>query len=260
MEQESMQSPTNNEPLKARFIYAIGSLFLSLVGCAQMPTAGMSPSAPSSALAGATTIVAIAPPAAPQASLPQFLGLTGLSSCVGTGCQRIRNRLGARFPGLEARPPMLALTDPANMKEDANPSVKAAAEAKAEQDQAPQKVKAINFLASLGCGKCYPDTEAALLAAMDDCNEPVRFASVSAIRKAAGGPCRTCCNGSCCSEKIVEKLRKIAYDFDNCGGPLEQSARVRRMARVALCACGSPCPSPESTEPEEGPSVEKPKE
>jgi len=255
-----MRSPTNNEPLKARFIYAIGSLFLSLVGCAQMPTAGMSPSAPSSALAGATTIVAIAPPAAPQASLPQFLGLTGLSSCVGTGCQRIRNRLGARFPGLEARPPMLALTDPANMKEDANPSVKAAAEAKAEQDQAPQKVKAINFLASLGCGKCYPDTEAALLAAMDDCNEPVRFASVSAIRKAAGGPCRTCCNGSCCSEKIVEKLRKIAYDFDNCGGPLEQSARVRRMARVALCACGSPCPSPESTEPEEGPSVEKPKE
>ncbi len=255
-----MRSPTSNKPPKAKYLYGISLLLLFLVGCAQMPTAGTTPLAPSSAQAGATTIVAIAPPATPQASLPQFLGLTGLSSCVGTGCQRIRNRLGARFPGLEARPPMLALTDPANMKEDANPSVKAAAEAKAEQDQAPQKVKAINFLASLGCGKCYPDTEMALLAAMDDCNESVRFASVSAIRKAAGGPCRTCCNGSCCSEKIVEKLRKIAYDSDNCGGHLEQSARVRRMARLALCACGTPCPSPESSEPEEGPSVEKPKE
>lgn len=255
-----MRSPTSNKPPNAKALYGMVLLLLFLVGCAQMPTAGTTPLAPSSAQAGATTIVAIAPPATPQASLPQFLGLTGLSSCVGTGCQRIRNRLGARFPGLEARPPMLALTDPANMKEDANPSVKAAAEAKAEQDQAPQKVKAINFLASLGCGKCYPDTEMALLAAMDDCNESVRFASVSAIRKAAGGPCRTCCNGSCCSKKIVEKLRKIAYDSDNCGGHLEQSARVRRMARIALCACGSPCPSPESSEPEEGPSVEKPNE
>jgi hypothetical protein len=249
---------TNDKEQKAKPVYVIGSLLLTLVGCAQMPSGAVSSPVPSSAQAGATTIVAIAPPATPQASLPQFLGLTGLSSCLGTGCQRIRNRLGARFPGLEARPPMLALTDPANMKEDANPSVKAAAEAKAEQDQAPQKVKAITFLASLGCGKCYPDTEMALLAAMDDCNESVRFASVSAIRKAAGGPCRTCCNGSCCSEKIVEKLRKIAYDSDNCGGHLEQSARVRRMARLALCACGSPCPSPESSEPEEGPSVEKP--
>jgi len=252
-----MQSPTSYELPKARAVYGLAALLISLVGCAQMPNAGMTPSAPSSAQAGATTIVAIAAPATPQASLPQFLGLTGLSASVSTGCQRIRNRLGARFPGLEARPPMLALTDPANMKEDTNPSVKAAAEAKAEQDQAPQKVKAINFLASLGCGKCYPDTEAALLAAMDDCNESVRFASVSAIRKAAGGPCRTCCNGSCCSEKISEKLRKIAYGMDNCGGHLEQSARIRRMARIALCACGSPCTSQDGSAPEEGPSVGK---
>jgi hypothetical protein len=250
-----MRSPSINKLSRTRAVYGMGSLFLSLVGCAQMPLAGPSTSTPSSALAGATTIVAIAPTAAPQTSLPQFLGVTGLSSFVSAGCQRIRNRLGSRFPGLEARAPMLALTDPANMKEDANPSVKAAAEAKAEQDQAPQKVKAINFLASLGCGECYPDTEAAFLAAMDDCNESVRFASVSAIRKAAGAPCRTCCHGSCCSEKIAEKLWEIAYGSDNCGGPYEQSARVRRIARLALCACGSPCPSPNNSAPEEGPNT-----
>ena len=54
------------------------------------------------------------------------------------------------------------------MSEDASPAVKAAAEAKAEEDQAPQKAKAIRYLASLGCGKCYPDTEEALLADSTD--------------------------------------------------------------------------------------------
>ena len=89
---------------------------------------------------------------------------------------RIRNLLGMRFPGLEAKPPLLAITDPANMTEDSPPAVKAAAEIKAQEDQAAQKIKALRYLATIGCGGCYPDVEDAFLAALDDCTEEVKEA------------------------------------------------------------------------------------
>jgi hypothetical protein len=82
-----------------------------------------------------------------------------------------------------------------------------------------------------------------LLVAMDDCNESVRFASVTAIRDALGGSCQICMRGECYSQKISEKLLDIAYGLDNCGSHLEHSARVRRIARLALCACGPSRPT-----------------
>ena len=251
-----MRSSVGNKLPKAIMVYGKGLLLLALSGCAQLPIRATTAPVACPVHTDVTTIVAIAPTSTPQASLPQFLGLTGLSSCVSAGLQRVRNRLGMQFPGLEARPPILALADPANMRADANPLLSAAAEAKFEQDQAPQKIKAINFLASLGCGKCFPNTEAALLSAMDDCNESVRFASVSAIRKSSKSNCRTCCNRSYSSENISKKLWGIAFGLDDCGGPLEQSPRVRRMARLALCACGSPFQSSDSQVLSEGPSFE----
>ena len=42
------------------------------------------------------------------------------------------------------------IADPANLQSD-NPAIKAAAKAKAEQDLAPQKIKAIKYLATVGC-------------------------------------------------------------------------------------------------------------
>jgi hypothetical protein len=229
------------------------------VGCASTPSAPTpaTPALPTSAQAGATTIVAVAPPpaaAAPHPTLPEFLGINGLFQCVGGGIDRIRNRLGNRFPGLEATPPMLAITDPANMSENSPPAVKAAAEAKAEEDAAPQKAKAIRYLATLGCTDCYPNVEPALLAALDDCTESVRYEAVVAIRKLCGGPCSSCTANECCSEGIVKKLDQIANQQDDQGCYKEPSARVRRVARLALTCCGGP-PAPVEL-PAEGPREE----
>lgn len=231
---------------------------LSLAGCAAAPLAAdpLAPAPPTTAQAGATTIVAVAPPAAPccpKPTLPEFLGLKGLAKGVGGLFNRVRNRLGSRFPGLEARPEVLAITDPANAKSD-NPAVKEAAEAKAAEDEAPQKAKAIRYLASLGCSECYPDIEDALLSALDDCTESVRYEAAKGLRSAAGNPCQACRSGTCCSPKAQAKLRKIAYDTYPNGCYQESSDRVRRMARLALQSCGETAPAPGTTLPTEGPA------
>lgn len=211
--------------------------------------------APTSATAGATTIVAVQPaaaPASPPCTIWQFLGVPGIAkgACSIVGC--IQNRLGTLFPGLEAKPPLLAITDPANAQ-SSNPAVSAAAGAKADEDAAPQKVKAINYLGTIGCGGCYPEVQDALLAALDDCTEAVRFAAVSALRGTACGQCKVCRKKSCCSPKVMEKLYKVANDVDDTGCYKEPSPRVRRMARLAMGACGGGVPAPTST-PLEGPS------
>jgi hypothetical protein len=216
------------------------------------------PALPTSASANGSTIVAIAPPAqqcCPKQTLPQFLGLTGLVHGVGGLIDRIRNRLGAIWPGLEAKPEILAIADPANLN-SSNPAVAEAAKVKADEDAAAQKAKALEYLATIGCGGCYPGVEQALLDGLDDCTEVVRFAAASALRKTAGEPCKKCRTGACCGPKIREKLEKIAYDRDANGCYIEPSERVRRQARLALCQCSSvPAkPAPEADRPLEGPT------
>jgi hypothetical protein len=163
----------------------------------------------------------------------------------------LRNCLGMAFPGLEAKPPILAITDPANMSPDAPPAVQAAADIKAQEDQAAQKIKAIRYLATIGCGGCYPDVEDALIAAMDDCTEAVRFEAVKAVRQTAGGGdgCTCCAYGACCSEKMQNKLKELAFDKEGCCTG-EPSARVRRQARLALATCGPPVVQAAAVEPE----------
>lgn len=215
---------------------------------------------PTSAQVGGTSVVAIAPPAqacCPKQTLPQFLGLTGLCEGIHGIIGRIRNRLGAIWPGLEAKPEVLAISDPANL-ESPNPAVAEAAKVKADEDAAAQKAKAIAYLASVGCGGCYPDVEKSLLSALDDCTEEVRFAAVSALRSTAGEPCRKCRTSACCSQPVREKLEKLAYEQDDNGCYLESSSRVRRVARLALCSCTSvPLKSNgPSDRPQEGPAGE----
>ncbi len=237
-------------------IVLAGLVAMSLAsGCASLPPAAPPPTAPAAATAGATTIVAVAPPAPPAMTLPKFLGLdVAFAGLRGIG-MRVRNRLGTRFPGLEPKPPVLSIADPANMNENASPAVKAAAEAKAEADQAPQKAKAIRYLASLGCGKCYPDTEKALLAAMEDCNEQIRYEAVAGLRKSIGDQCGCCRQDSCCTPKLVQKLYDLAYGVDESGCHVEPSSRIRRNARLAICACGSVSVDGDDALPAEGPQV-----
>ncbi len=226
------------------------------LGCQSgLPPAPSTPALPTSAGgAGGTTIVAVAAPGPPQMTLPQFLGIRGLFGGLRMIGQRIRNRLGSRFPGLESKPPILAITDPANMGEDASPAVKAAAEAKAEEDKAPQKAKAIRYLASLGCGKCYPDTEAALLAALEDCTELIRYETVKGLRESAGDPCQCCRENSCCSPELLKKLYELAYEMNGAGCYIEPSARVRRYARLVIRGCGGVQTEVSQEPPVEGPS------
>lgn len=242
-------------------VWGLGLLVVAslLCGCAAAPpAAATAPPLPTSAQAGATTIVAVAPPASSHMTLPEFLGLKGLAGGVRMVSWRVRDRLATRFPILEpSSSPVTSLTDPANSSEDASPAQQAAADAKAEADLAPQKAKAIKYLASLGCGECYPDTAEALLAALEDCNEMIRFETVQGLRKSIGGACQSCRQNSCCTPELLKKLYELAYGKDHNGCFIEPSARVRRCARLVVAACGCSVEGDASfeTSPMEGPSA-----
>ncbi|QEG01472.1 hypothetical protein Mal15_55480 [Stieleria maiorica] len=237
--------------------FSIGVCLIAVAtcaGCASVPPAAPAPAAPTSAQAGATTIVAVAAPAAPGMTLPQFLGLDLVFGGIRTVGGRVRNRLGTRFPGLEARPPIKSITDPSNLGPDASPAEKAAAEAKIEQDKAPQKAKAIKFLAKQGCGKCNEAAEDALLAALDDCSEDIRIATLDGLREAVTGKGGCICPNSCCSPKLLKKLYEIVYEKDDCNEFVEPSHYVRRRARLVICACSGATPIDGGTAPMEGPT------
>ncbi len=225
------------------------------VGCAAPPaTPAPAAQAVPPLQTGQTTIVmAQAAAAAPQQTLPQFLGLTGLGKAACGGANCVRNKLGKFYPGLEGKPKVLAISDPANL-DSPSPATSVAADVKAQQDAAEQKIKGLRYLATIGCGGCYPDIEKALLASLDDCTEEVRYEGAQALRKAAGSPCQLCRQSSCCSPAIRKKLREIACGVDEKKCYKEPSARVRRVARLALGRCG---PQPQQSGiPEEGPGRE----
>jgi hypothetical protein len=243
--------------LRPQSRYFLAGALAFVLGCAAAPPTAppAAPALPTSASVGGTSIVAIAPPGqacCPKQTLPEFLGLTALCGGVKGGVDRFRNHLGKIWPGLEAKPELLALTDPANLASP-NPAVAEAAKVKAEEDAAAQKAKAIAYLATVGCSGCYPGVEKAILDALDDCTEVVRFAGVSALRSTAGEPCKNCRTSACCSQPVREKLEKLAYEQDANGCYVEPSDRVRRVARLALCSCTSVPLKTAPTRPLEGP-------
>ena len=189
-------------------------------------------------VAGMVVLVsAIAVGQEPRNTLWSFLGIP---QAVQAGHGALFNRKG-NHPALEKKPPLKGLADAANLKSDV-PAIKKAAEIKKAEDLKPQKIKAVKYLAQIGCG-CY-DTDGsvtdALVAAMDDCTEEVRLATIEAITEAASGQCCAHCGATCCcNEKISEQLFKMAYELDDAGCYLEKSARVRQAAARALAVC---CP------------------
>ena len=188
-------------------------------------------------------------------TLPEFLGLCAVFDGIGKGIDCIRSKLGSVFPGLEPKPGLLPITDPANM-DSPSPAVAAAADIKAQEDAAAQKIKALRYLATIGCGGCYPDVEAAFIESLNDCTEEVRYEAVKALRHAGGDPCQYCRHSSCCSPQVRKRLQEIGYGLDEPSECfLEPSPRVRRIARLALQNCGgvSP-PTPAEELPQEGPS------
>ena len=175
-----------------------------------------------------------------------------MASGVGGLLQRIGSRLlngldlTGRFPGMQPKPPVLPLTDPANMKESAPPAVQAAAEIKQEEDAAPQKIMAIRYLATLGCGGCYGKVEDALLEGLSDCTEEVRYEAVKALQCQPQCGCKFCNSPTCCSPKVRKRLNELT----TC--EKEPSARIRRHARISLACCNT-IPLPPDEIPREGP-------
>lgn len=175
--------------------------------------------------------------ATPEPTIWRFLGIP-------QGMQKVRdvsmNRRG-NFPGLERKPPLTRIADPANL-ESTDPAIKAAAEVKQAEDMKDQKIKAIKYLASVGCG-CYDKDGKitdALLAATDDCTPDVRMAAIEAFEEAANGEqCRKCGSTSCCSEKVTKRLSEIAYERDDTGCPVEPDEEIRAAAARVLRIC---CP------------------
>ena len=187
-------------------------------------------------LALAVLIGAILPAdaAAQPPSPPTFWSFLGIPQ----GMQKIRDTVANRrgnHPNWERKPPLKKIADPANLEAE-NPAIKAAAKIKAEEDLAPQKIKAIKYLATVGCG-CYPGVKEALLAALDDCTEDVRYEAAIAFCEAAGNPCSNCNRSGCCAADVMTKLQEMAYEQDDQCCYKETSARVRAVAASALKAC-----------------------
>ena len=66
-----------------------------------------------------------------------------------------------------------------------NPAIAAAAKAKAAKHEICKKKKALQYLAGMGCSAEHPEVAAALLAAMGDPEEPVRYDAVKAVLQTA---------------------------------------------------------------------------
>ena len=190
-------------------------------------------------LISVTSAVGQAPPVpAPTPTIWSFLGIP-------QGCKKIHgvlfNRRG-NLPGLEKKPPLKPIAAEEFLQSEW-PVLKEAAEVKQAEDLAPQKIKAIKYLTKIGCG-CYDKEDKitkALEAAMGDCTEKVRLATVEAIAEAADGECCSSCGKvCCCNETILKKLAELAYERDDTGCHLEPSSKVREAAAAALVIC---CPS-----------------
>jgi len=195
---------------------------------------------------GIVAAIKAAEPVARPATLWNFLGIP-------QGLQKIRdvsvNRHG-NFPGLERKDPLKRIADPANLELE-NPAIQKAAEIKAKEDLAKQKIKAIKYLATIGCDRCYKGVDEALLEGLKDCTEAVRLEAAKAVEQAAGSPCDICGGQGCCNAKMMTKLHELAYGKDDKCCYIEPSEQVRAAAKSALESCSRlvpPAPGPPEVE------------
>ena len=179
--------------------------------------------------------------------IPTFWDKLGIPQATAILRDSTINR-GGRFPGLEKKPPLLKIADPANLKPEKPEMIKVAAKIKTEQDQKKQKIKALKFLADVNCG-CYNKDDAvakAFLAGLDDCDPDVRTAAIEGLSKAAGScsKCKTGCETTCCTEDMNKKLTDIATGKDDKGCFKEPVAEIRSAAAALVRKCGCPTPKP----------------
>jgi hypothetical protein len=188
---------------------------------------------------------------APQTPVPTLWQKLGIPQTGARLRDGVLNRQG-NFPGLEKKPPVLKIADPANLEANKPDMLKAAAKIKQEQDLKKQKIKALKYLADINCG-CYNKdgiVEAAFLEALADCDPDIRTAAIEGLSKAAGNcKCKTGCETTCCTKKIYEKLLDIATGKTDDGCFKEPVPEIRKAAQALYCKC--PPPPGEPIVPEE---------
>lgn len=217
------------------------------------------------------------------ATLWSFLGIPQAAKHLHT---QLVNRHG-RHPGLEPKPPLRAIADPANLPAPAAPegvaggpassaaialasmrninaaeppppdkskkAIEAAAQIKQAEDLAPQKIKALRYLAKVGCGrKVVVDAFIASIDPAEEPNEEVRYVAAQAILSSVADPCCDHCNtASCCKKDLIVKMGELAFKRDPNGCWLEPSDRVRETLQEALQKCCPGMPILEVGEPEQ---------
>jgi hypothetical protein len=102
-----------------------------------------------------------------------------------------------------------------------DPAIKAAAKAKAAKHKIHKKKGALKYLAGLGCVPERPEVAAAIVAAMGDPDEPVRYEAVKAVLQTAG---------NCMSDKQKKAMRKAL-------GLHEACALAKDKCHKAVCDC-----------------------
>lgn len=98
----------------------------------------------------------------------------------------------------------LGIESPLN---SSDPAIKAAAKAKAAKHKIHKKKGALKYLAGLGCVPERPEVAAALLAAMGDPDEPVRYEAVKAVLQTAG---------NCMSDEQKKAMNKALGFHEAC--------------------------------------------
>lgn len=106
-------------------------------------------------------------------------------------------------------------------QQSANPAIQAAAKAKAAKHEICKKKKAIAYLAGLGCTPEHPEVGPALIAAMSDPDEPVRYEAVKAVLQTAG---------DCQSTKQKREAKKAQSHSDRCHD-------LKKKIDKAFCDC-----------------------
>lgn len=206
-------------------------------------------------LAGLAIAVSVPAVAADPPTAWSFLGIP-------QGIQKIQDSVvnfKGKHPKWERKPPLKRIADPANLEAEMPPAIKAAAEIKIDQDMKAQKIKAIKFLATVGCG-CYQDkvdVRGALVDALADCTEDVRYEAAIALCQVAGSACKQC-DTSCCNAETMQVLHKMANGQDEKGCYYESSAEVRAAAKSALNACRQKFPTTPEPPIEGGPKEAAP--
>jgi hypothetical protein len=114
-----------------------------------------------------------------------------------------------------------------------------AAESSWPEDLVPKKVQALQYLATVSCFcPAHPgEIRDALLAALEDDSEVVRYEAALAIAHAARHVCPVCKRCSFCTVEMMDNLEQIGIGQNARGAWREPSERVRTAAYEALTAC-----------------------